>query len=169
MLKVKNGDFTGMSKLFERYHICLYNYFLRMGLKRDESQDLTQNLFYRMIKYRSSYKEGNCVKTWIYSIARNLFNDYCNEQQKNKSLFNLTDNYTTDVPDDATGFVEEDYERLDFAMQSLTDEQRELLVLSRFQGLTYSDMSAIVNQSVPAIKVGVFRAINKLRSIYFKR
>ncbi len=169
MLKVKNGDLTGMSQLFERYHLALYNYFLRMGLKGDSSQDLTQNLFYRMIKYRSSYKEGNCVKSWIYRIARNLFNDYSNEQQKNRSMFTLVDNYTTDIPEDSTGFEEEDYSRLDKALQALSDEQRELIVLSRYQRLKYNEISVIVNQSVPAIKVGVFRAIKKLRGIYFKQ
>ncbi len=169
MLNIRNGNLGGMSELFERYHVRLYNFFLRMGLKKDVSQDLTQNLFYRMIKYRGSYREGEKVRSWIYQIARNLYTDYYNEQRRNDSLVVVTENYPADVAEEAEGFREEDYERLNDALLSLPDEQRELLILSRFQGLKYSEVSEIVNQSVPAIKTGVFRAIKKLRSIYFKR
>ena len=61
MQNIKNGNLAEMSVLFERYHLRLFNFFLKMGLNRDISQDLTQNLFYRMIKYRKSYKDGNSV------------------------------------------------------------------------------------------------------------
>ncbi len=169
MMKVRNGDLTGMSVLFERYNIRLYNYFLRMGLQKDISEDLTQNLFYRMIRYRTSYKEGNSVKPWIYKIARNLYTDHIKEKQRDNSMITITDNYTADVEEDTPGFPEEDFKRLEEALLALPDEQRELIILSRYQGLKYSEVSAIVNQSVPAIKVGVFRAIKKLRTIYFKQ
>jgi len=57
MQNIKNGELAGMSVLFERYHLRLFNFFLKMGLKREISQDLTQNLFYRLLKYRNSYKD----------------------------------------------------------------------------------------------------------------
>jgi len=76
MEKIKEGNLAAMAVLFERYNRRLFNFFLKMGLKREISQDLTQNLFYRMIKYRRTYKSGAIVRTWIYQIARNLYNDY---------------------------------------------------------------------------------------------
>jgi RNA polymerase sigma-70 factor (ECF subfamily) len=59
-------------------------------------------------------------------------------------------------------------EKLDRAMARLTPDQKEILVLSRFQGLKYEEISSIRDLSVPAIKVQVHRAIKKLRQHYFK-
>lgn len=64
------------------------------------------------------------------------------------------------------GFPEEDYEKLDRAIMSLSDAQRELIVLSRYQGLKYEEISSITNQSVSAIKVGIHRALRQLRTVF---
>jgi DNA-directed RNA polymerase specialized sigma24 family protein len=58
MQNVKEGNLAEMSVLFERCHLRLFNFFLKMGLKRYTSQELTQNLFYRMIKYKHSLLSG---------------------------------------------------------------------------------------------------------------
>jgi RNA polymerase sigma-70 factor (ECF subfamily) len=55
------------------------------------------------------------------------------------------------------------------AMAKLSPEQREILVLSRYQGLKYDEISKIKDISVPAIKVQVFRALRQLRTLYFKQ
>jgi RNA polymerase sigma factor (sigma-70 family) len=169
MTEIKNGNLAQMSVLFERYNVRLFNFFLRMGLDRDISQDLTQNLFYRMIKYRQSYKAGNPVKSWIFQIARNLHTDYRNQQKKNDDLFSQAEDYPADVPEEPENYPEEDYDKLDRALSELGNAQREIIVLSRFQGLKYSEIAAITGQSVTAIKVATFRAIRQLRIIYAKQ
>jgi RNA polymerase sigma factor (sigma-70 family) len=169
MQNVKEGNLSGMSVLFERYHIRLYNFFLRLTMKKDISQDLTQNLFYRMIKYRNSYMNGNSVKSWIYQIARNLHADYYREEKKSEGIFVRTEILPVDVIDENEVFPEEDFARLEHAFSALSSEQREIIVLSRYQGLKYEEISAITNQSVPAIKVAMHRAIKQLRRIYFNQ
>jgi len=169
MENVKEGKLSEMSVLFERYHRKLYNFFFRMGLDRDISKDLTQNLFYRIIKYRKTYKEGASVKSWIYQIARNLHSDYRNTEKRTGDIFVTSSIYPTDIAETQDSYLEEDYEKLDTALMTLSDAQRELLVLSRYQGLKYEEISSIVNQSVPAIKVSIYRAIRQLRCVYFKQ
>jgi RNA polymerase sigma-70 factor (ECF subfamily) len=169
MQHVKDGNLSEMSVLFERYHLKLYNFFLRLTRNRDISHDLTQNLFYRMIKYKNSYKNELKVKSWMYQMARNLHIDYCKEEKRSEGLFLKTDFYPVDITDDNSGFPEEDYERLEDAFSALTIEQKEIIVLSRYQGLKYEEISLIINQSVPAIKVAMHRAIKRLRGIYFKQ
>jgi len=169
MQRVKEGDLREMSVLFERYHIRLYNYFLRLTFKQDISQDLTQNLFYRMIKYKHTYKTDLSVKSWMYQMARNLHIDYCNQKQKSEDLFINIETYPVEVSDEAEGYREEDYERLEHAFKALPDRLREIIVLSRYHGLKYEEISVITNQSVPAIKVAMHRAIKQLRGVYFKQ
>jgi RNA polymerase sigma-70 factor (ECF subfamily) len=169
MDNVKNGDLSDMSVLFERYHLRIYNFFFRLTYDMDVSQDLTQNLFYRMIKYKNSYKSEYSVKSWIFQIARNLHADYFKEEKRSGELFQKTDNYGVDPADDAEGYHEDDYERLEKAMSDLSAEQKEIIVLSKYQGMKYEEISEITNQSVGAIKVAMYRAIRQLRGVYFKQ
>ena len=140
-----------------------------MGLKKDIGQDLTQNLFYRMMKYRHAYKSGNSVKSWMYQIARNLYSDYCKQQQKSDELLKKIEMYPDDKINEAESYQEEDYERLDRALSALNDTQKEIIVMSRYQGLKYEEISMVTGQSVAAIKVAMHRAIKQLRCIYFEQ
>lgn len=169
MQRVKDGNLEGMSVLFERYNLRMYNYFLKMTWNRDISQDLTQNLFYRIIKYRSTYNSDYSFKSWIYGMARNLHTDLRTEEKKINKLFLNPGSDTVDLPNENEIYSEDDYMRLEKAMMLLSTEQREILVLSRYHGLKYEEISAITQQSVPAIKVAVYRAVRQLRGIYFKQ
>ena len=169
MQSVKDGNLTQMSVLFERYHLRLYNFFFRLTFDMDISQDLTQNLFYRMIKYKNSYKSEYSVKSWIFEIARNLHADYCKDEKRSGSLFLKTDKYPVEPADDTESYHEDDYDRLEKAFSRLSDDQKEIIILSRYQGLKYEEISVITKQSVGAIKVAMYRAIKQLRGIYFKQ
>lgn len=169
MQHVKDGNLSEMSVLFERYNVRLYNYFLKLTRNALISQDLTQNLFYRMIRYKNSYKNEYSVKAWMYQMARNLHIDYCKEEKRSGELFANTESYPADIIDENEGFPEDDYERLERSFARLSNEQRELIILSRYQGLKYEEISQIINQSVPAIKVAMHRAIKQLQVVYFKQ
>ena len=164
MQHVKDGNLREMSELFERYHLRMYNFFLKMTWNKDISNDLTQNLFYRIIKYRTSYKTDYSFKSWIYQMARNLHLDYYNEEKRSGELFQNSGIYPADITYENESYDEEDYLRLEKALMLLTAEQREILILSRYQGLKYEEISAITRQSV-----AVHRAVRQLRGIYFKQ
>ncbi len=168
MKRVKEGNLAELSVLFERYHVRLYNFMLRLTFDRSVSQDLTQNLFYRIIKYRHTFKEDHSFKSWIYQLARNIHVDFCKQQQKATERYTQVEEYNENFAEEKEDFNEEEYEKLDRAMARLTPEQKEILVLSRFQGLKYEEISSIRDLSVPAIKVQVHRAIKQLREHYFK-
>jgi DNA-directed RNA polymerase specialized sigma24 family protein len=55
MLKVRDGDLGKLSFLFERYHRALFNFFLRSTGSRDLSEDLVQEVFLRILKYRHTF------------------------------------------------------------------------------------------------------------------
>jgi RNA polymerase sigma-70 factor (ECF subfamily) len=168
MNKVRDGHLAELSELFERYHVRMYNFMLKLTMDRTVSQDLTQSLFYRIIKYRSTFDDKYSFKSWIFQLARNIHADYCRKQKQQTDRYVHVEKYDSNLADEAGNFNEEDYENLDRALSKLNPEQKEILVLSRFQGLKYSEISAINNESVASIKVQVHRAIKQLRSIYFK-
>ena len=73
------------------------------------------------------------------------------------------------IADLPTGYSQDQYQRLDEALAQLDRDQREVLVLSRYQGLKYEEIARIRDSSVGAVKVQVFRAIKQLRTLYFKQ
>jgi RNA polymerase sigma-70 factor (ECF subfamily) len=168
MQRVKEGNLQEMATLFERYHVRMFNFFLRMAGDRSLSQDLTQNLFYRILKYRSSYKEGNCFKSWMFQMARNIYYDYCHEHKKQNDHFTGIETCNVEISDTSDAYSQDDYDRLDAALAKLETGQREIIILSRYQGLRYEEISKITDISVGSIKVQMHRAIKQLRTLYFK-
>lgn len=169
MLAVKEGDLDALSPLFEKYHVKLYNFFLHLTRDRESSRDLTQNVFGRILKYRTSYDEKQPFKTWIYKLARNVHIDHYN---KNRYLSSDFEDVETLAGNERDAMNEmEDSERKEIlreALDRLPVEQKEILELSRFQGLKYEEISKITGSSIPAVKVKVHRAIKKLKEIYFQ-
>jgi RNA polymerase sigma factor (sigma-70 family) len=169
MIEVKGGNLSELSELFERYQVKIYNYFLRQTFDKAASEDLTQNLFYRIIKYRHTYRAGEgSFKSWIYQLARNIHFDYCKQQRRMPDHVRMGDGDPDQGTQKAESFVEDDFERLEQAMMQLQPEHRELILLSRFQGLRYSEISRIRGSSVTAVKVQMYRAMKHLRDIYYK-
>jgi RNA polymerase sigma-70 factor (ECF subfamily) len=170
MLLVKEGQLSELTVLFDRYHISLYNFFLKLTLNRAVSQDLTQNLYYRVIRYRESFEPGHgSFRSWIYRIARNVHLDHCKQEKNVPGRLGDREEIEHDVAEgSSSGYSEEQFEQLDEALARLSPDQREVLVLSRYQGLKYEEIARIRNSSVAAIKVQVFRAIRQLRHFYFK-
>ena len=169
MDRVKQGHLPELSVLFERYHVKLYNYFLKLTFDKTISQDLTQNLFYRILKYRTTYKSEHSFKSWIYQMARNVHIDYFKQQKRTINCIQNVENYDNNIIENNDGFCEDEYVRLDKALMKLQPTQLEILVLSRYQGLNYEEISKINNLTVAAIKVQVHRAIKQLREVYFKQ
>lgn len=191
MLQVREGQLSELTELFERYNTPLYNFFLRLTLDRATSEDLTQTLFYRVLRYRQSFEPAaGSFRSWVYRMARNVFADHLRQEQRvpggarggGEGLERLTGE--EGGPDEGLGrshdelkvsgiegvsYSEDQFGKLDAAMAKLAPDQREILVLSRYQGLKYDEISKIKEISVPAIKVQVFRALRKLRELYFKQ
>jgi RNA polymerase sigma factor (sigma-70 family) len=169
MAAVKNGDLGQASLLFERYNKRIYNFLARMTMDRALAEDLTQNVFLRIIKYRSSYRDGLRFQSWIYQVARNIFSDHYQTQKNKFSDFIQVDKIGEHIAENEDSLEREEQEKLlTRSMQMLNEEQRELLVLTRFQHMKYEEVAVIMNTSVANIKVKVHRAIAKLREHYFE-
>jgi RNA polymerase sigma-70 factor (ECF subfamily) len=203
MLLVREGQLSELKELFERYSTPLYNFFFRLTLDEALSEDLTQNLFYRVLRYRQSFEPASgSFRSWVYRMARNVHADHFRQEQRVpggmrrggggiegisggdggtggpgmsgseegvEGIPGGGDERMDHVAGADAGYTEDQYERLDAAMARLTSDQREILVLSRYQGLKYDEISKIKDLSVPAIKVQVYRALRQLRAFYFKQ
>ncbi|MGK0495513.1 MAG: RNA polymerase sigma-70 factor (ECF subfamily) [Maribacter sp.] len=70
MATVSDGNLDMLKILFERHHIQLFNFLHKMCGDKILSEDLTQEVFYKVLKYRTSYNNGNFT-SWMFTVARN--------------------------------------------------------------------------------------------------
>src|ERR1700743_2030969 len=126
MLLVKEGHLSELTALFDRYQVSLYNFFLRLTADRAASQDLTQNLFYRVIRYRQSFEptQGS-FRSWIYRMARNVHFDFCRQEQKAPGRLGDPEELEEQLADRPAGFSEDQYIRLDEGLAQASPDERE--------------------------------------------
>jgi len=169
MQKVRDGDLAKMAVLFERHHRALYRYFLRLTGQREFSEDLVQDVFFRMLKYRGTYRDGSPFTSWMYQIARRTHVD-CAQKRKVETPFNEQVYEPASAEPDPSEMVRrrQDLGLLRRALAALPVEKRELLVLSRFQNLKYDQIADILACDVGTVKVRVYRAVKALGEIFFE-
>jgi RNA polymerase sigma factor (sigma-70 family) len=166
MVKVSKGDLDQLKHLFDRYHLRIYNFFQKMVRNQVVSEDLTQDVFGKVIRYRNSYKEGNFA-SWIFTIARNIFSSYYQKQKKERS--ELIDDDTLDSGEILiTESNEEELNHLQKALLKFSNSYRELIVMHRFQEIKYYQIAEITGSTEGAVKTKVHRALKKLKEVYFQ-
>lgn len=168
MQKVKEGEVERLAILFERYHIELYNFFLKFSRDKALSSDLTQDVFYRILKYKNSYKKHKKFRTWMYMIARNTRidafkkNKIGNKSEGVEELRNVGTIQVLEIEE------QESSELLKKALSQLNDEKRELIIMNFYQGMSTLEIADVLNISQNNTRVRFHRALSELRSIYNK-
>ena len=164
MQSVSNGDIAKSATLFERYNVSMYNYFRKMNHNKSISEDLAQEVFVRMIKYRNSYKSQYKFRPWIYRIASNVRHDHFRDQKIKYTSGEIPEIISVD--DNIVNRQIEESRKLQTAINSLREDQREILVLSKLQKMKYTEIAKIKNTTESNVKTVVHRSIHKLRKYY---
>jgi RNA polymerase sigma-70 factor (ECF subfamily) len=154
--------------LFERYKKPLYGFFYGLNKQQELSEDLVQNTFFRILKYRHLFRGDGDFRAWMFHIARNVNHDH---HRKNKiKTTNALEHWQDRIGDHQNRATEmqqdEEHQLLARAMDLLPDEKREVLLLSKFQEKKYSEIGVVLGCSEGAVKVKVFRALQELKTIY---
>ncbi|MFC1564035.1 RNA polymerase sigma factor [candidate division KSB1 bacterium] len=166
MFQAQSGDLDKLGLLYKRHNKTLFGFFYRTTFSVDVSEDLTQNVFYRIVKYRDRFRGEGKFTTWMYSIAHNVLSDHF---RKNSRIEYHDDITEFDLPDsedlDTQIVVREQKALLKDALKELKTDQREALIMSKYQGLKCREIAAIFNCTENVVKSRIFRAINKLTEI----
>jgi RNA polymerase sigma factor (sigma-70 family) len=163
MSHVRNGVGEMLGVLFERYQVPLYNFYVKLTGDRTASEDLVQEVFFRILKYRQSYRTGTPFRAWMYQVARNARLDALARRRPETSW--EPEMSPAFAPPD-TAQQSQENALLYRALMRMTDDKREVLVLSRFQDLKYEEIAQLMGCEVGAIKTRVHRALQELRDIF---
>ncbi len=179
MLRFQKGDEEAFNLLVRRHHKPLINFIARFTGDRDNAEDLAQETFLRIYKAADRYKQGRAkFKTWMYIIAKNL----CKNEIRNRSrrdryrVDNTTINrHSTDVDSEeidivATAPANSSYQpevalqrkelnkTIQAAIEELPEQYRYPLILRDIQGLSYDEISDILELRSGTTKSRINRA-----------
>jgi len=172
MTRVGGGDIDPLAELFERHHRALFRFFYHLSGSHGVAEDLTQEVFFRMLKFRATYRADSRFTPWMYQIARNVHTDHLRKRRnetpiwdENEPLRELAD---PGVSPELELVRSSDLALLRRAFQRLPADRRELLVLSRWQNMPYEEIAEIVQCEPGAVKTRVFRAMRQLSETFFR-
>ncbi len=171
MLAVRDGELDALGELFERHHGPLFGFLFRLTGNRPAAEDIAQTVFQRMLKYRHTYRDDGSFTAWMYHLARRCASDHF---RKSNAAPHATDpvdlaDHADDAPHAAHhATTRDDHALLHTALARLDRDDREVLLLSRFQELSFAEISGILECSAGAAKVRAHRALAELRAIYLR-
>src|SRR5690349_10795363 len=130
MRLVQAGDTAQLAVLFERYHIALFRYLLQLTRNRALSEDLVQEVFFRVLKYAASYDPSLAFSVWLYRMARNAYFDSLRKRRSEVAGEEMGEVRSEEPLPEELLSRQEDTLFLQEALQKLPEDKREVLVLS---------------------------------------
>jgi len=169
MEDVRDGRVEKLAILFERHQVALFNFFLRLTGNRSISEDLVQEVFIRILKYRQGYQSQGRFAIWMYQIARNAHVDFLRKQKGEIPL----DEQWKEAPGaepapESRLQTDQEVSLIRKALDRLPANKREILMLSRFQNLKLREIAELLGCQVGTVKAQVHRALKDLGKIYFE-
>ncbi len=177
MLRFKQQhDREAFSELVKRHQKSLINFFYRLVWNREKSEDLTQEVFIKLIKNAHTYEPRAKFTTFLYRIARNLWIDKLRcgqistktisldspiDQDKEKPLSALIAEENSNLTEDIAN--KELVNRLKKLISGLPEEQQVILNLTYFEGMAYQEVAKIVDIPLGTVKSRLHAAITKLK------
>ncbi len=167
MARLRAGDHEALRLLYERHGRSIYNFTRRLLLDPSGAEDVLQETFLRIYRDRAAFRPTGTFTTWVFTIARNLCVDILRSARRRSEVA------ADPLPEaaDPGPIPLEHLERqeqeilLRRALAALPTEDRGVLVLSRYHGLKYRDIAAIVGATEHAVKMRAHRALARLRTL----
>ncbi|HKA35198.1 MAG TPA: RNA polymerase sigma factor [Thermoanaerobaculia bacterium] len=163
--RIRRGDTSGAAELFERYAPALLRFTDRLLSDRSTAEEVTQEVFVKVISRAHQYDGRAEVSSWLFAIAANA----CRDRKRRDRRATVVPLEAVPEPahkGDGIETVLSDRERRDAvrrALSALSEEQREALVLARYHGLPYAEIAEVLGISVGAVKTRIFRAVEALK------
>ena len=166
MLRYRDGDVAAFEALYRRHNDALYRYLLRLCRHRATAEDIFQEAWGKIIKARESYRPTAKFTTYLYRVAHNCFIDYLRRNRRHAQTANVEPDSQPDAGESPDMLVERSLarRRLDAALQTLPDEQRDVFLLHEEAGLNLEQIASVTGSNRETVKSRLRYAVKKLRA-----
>jgi len=167
--RLLKGDENAFRELVEQYQQMVFR--TCMGVLHDpaDADDVTQEVFIEVLRSIRKFRADAKISTWLYRIALNKSLNYIRDNKKHRAV-SLSGNPQHEgfTGDDFEGPAEilqnkEKREILEQAIESLPDKQKKAFVLSKYDDLSYKEISEVMKLSVSSVESLLFRAKQNLQ------
>ena len=159
MRRVRDGDVASLEDLFVRHAAAVYGLCARLT-SREAAEDLVQDVFLRVLRYRESWRGERSFVGWLYRIARNAATDHLARERREKDAAATWEEHAASADE-----ADERSALLEAALRRLPYEQREIIVLARWHDLPSERIAEILDCTPGAARVRLHRALSELRDI----
>lgn len=157
------GEISGFDELYYRYSKRLFYFFFKATNNREKSEDLLQEVFYRIAKHHTVFNASNKFSTWIYTIANNLRkNSYRKsgiELDNETDPDELTDNRETTIENIDKILT---LEKLNTELMKLPEEHRLCFLLRFREEFSVKETSEIMSCPEGTVKSRIYYTLNKI-------
>lgn len=173
MKQIQSGNKLYLSKLYHRYHRILFGMIYNVLRKKEESEDLLQEVFVQAWEKADQYDPSRgTVYSFLVTMARNRAIDvtrsksYKNQKKEDHTINDFSLELTHDNPNPHEQMeLNERSEKVRKALASLKKEEREVLYISYFQGLSQSEIASKTDTPLGTVKYRMRQGMIKLRDL----
>jgi len=172
--RAQEGDLRAFDELVRRYQERVYATVYHMTANHEDANDLVQEAFLKAYRALSSFKGDSSFFTWVYRIAINKTINFL-KQRKNRSGMSLNDlDFNAEHDPDLVALVSEKtprrelglielQEKLNAAMQKLSEIHRLVVTLHDVQGLSHEEISKIMDCNTGTVRSRLFYARQQMQ------
>ncbi len=176
--RVLEGDVEAFSDIIEKYQKMVFRYVYSKFHNYDEALDITQEIFIMSIEALASFRRAAKFSTWLYSIMVN----YCKNYQKKSSRYstvpiNITkgdDEYDIQLPDERENpedevITNDSLRIVKEEINKLPEDYKEIILMRDIEGLSYNEISEILDIKLSNVKVRIHRGREFLKNRLYAR
>jgi RNA polymerase sigma-70 factor (ECF subfamily) len=173
--KARQGDLSAYDDLVRRYQERIYATVYHMTSNHEDANDLAQEAFIKAFHALKSFKGGSSFYTWVYRIAVNKTINFL-KQRKNRAQMSLDDlDFNAEHDPDLVALISDKtprrdiglaelQEKLNEAMQKLSEPHRLVVTLHDVQGLSHEEIAKIMGCNIGTVRSRLFYARQQLQA-----
>ena len=164
MARFTAGEVAAFETLYDRYETAVFGFCLRLLGDRHSAEDAFQETMIAVVERAPVYRERGRFRGWLFAIARNACLDRARRSVRRHALLSATRGRGAGAgvrDPESTLLVRDEIARL---LSQLPADQREILLLHRYEGFSYQEIAGITGSTEAAVKQKAHRALRQLRA-----
>lgn len=162
--RAQTGDNTALGALYDMYITDIYRFVSFKTRSSVIAEDITSDIFETVVTKLHQYNETKgTFRTWIYTIARRTIIDHYRKARDTVSIsdgWDIADQESQSIPDQVDAGLYST--QLQAALQLLTSEQRDIIIMRIWEDMSYDDIAAVLQKSPASCRMAYSRAVATL-------